>query len=100
MKGEPNPSPPPWQEFGVGSAPKKHALEQSSGSVEQKGVPPVEAQSPVPVGAQDMMASQPSKVIDPSDVKTNVRHPFVEATVPGEVPENVPINGSDVVGPS
>jgi hypothetical protein len=36
----------------------------------------------------DIVASHPESVPDPSDSKTKVRHPLVETTVPGEVPEN------------
>jgi hypothetical protein len=51
-------------------------------------------------GEQDMVAAKPVETTDPSEVKTNVRHPLVAVTVPGDVvPVKEPINGDAVLGP-
>lgn len=53
-----------------------------------------------PHGAQLIVASQPADVTEPSEVKTKVRQPVVETTVPGEpVPLNTPIIGEAAVAP-
>ena len=77
------------------------ALLQSSGTgVAHPGVVPAQGGA-APHGAQLMLAAQPGVVVIKSEVKTNVRHPVDEVTMPGDViPENVPINGDPVVGPS